>query len=69
MHTLDEIAEQSTQLKRMIDMDGSVLAKEISIDEEDIVQEDPFERDPDTEDFEGYTGNEVASAHNSIMIP
>ena len=62
MHTIEEICSQSTELRRMIDLDGSILAREIPIDEADIVQEGPFERDPDTEDFEGYTGNEGASA-------
>lgn len=62
IHTLEEIVEESTELKRMIDLDGSVLARELPIDETDIVQKDPFDRSPDTEDFEGYTGNEGASA-------
>lgn len=72
VHTLEEIVEQSTELKRMIDLDGSVLAREISINEADIAQEDPFDRDPDKEDFEGYTGNEGASAtqfyHDTVRI-
>lgn len=62
LHALEEVVEESTELKRMIDLDGSVLAREIPIDEADIVQQDPFDRSPDTEDFEGYTGNEGASA-------
>lgn len=62
MHTLEEVVEESTELKRMIDLDGSVLAKELPIDEANIVQEGLFDRDPDKEDFEGYTGNEGASA-------
>ena len=72
MHTLDEITEQSIQLKRMIDLEGSVLAEETSSDEGHFVQEDPFERDPDTEDFEGFTSNEGASAtqfyHNTVRL-
>ncbi|CAD6575943.1 MAG: hypothetical protein ASARMPREDX12_007652 [Alectoria sarmentosa] len=72
MHTLDEITEQSIQLKRMIDLEGSVLAEETSSDEGHFVQEDPFERDPDTEDFEGFTSNEGASAtqfyHNTVAV-
>lgn len=61
-HTLEEVLQESIQLKRMIDLDGSLIARDISIQEEDIVQEDPFSRDPDKEDFEGYTGNAGASA-------
>ena len=61
-HALEEVLEESIQLKRMIDLDGSLIARDISIQEEDIVQEDPFSRDPDKEDYEGYTGNAGASA-------
>lgn len=72
IHTLEEVVEESTELKRMIDLDGSVLAREVSIDEADIVQENPFDRNPDNEDFEGYTGNEGASAtqfyHDTVRI-
>ena len=72
IHTLEDIIERSTELKRMIDLDGSVLAREISINEADIVQEDPFGRDPDKEDFQGYTGNEGSSAthfyHDTVRI-
>ena len=72
MHTLEEIVEESTELKRMIDLNGSVLAKELPIDEANIVQEGLFDRDPDKEDFEGYTGNEGASAthfyHDTVRI-
>ncbi len=73
MHVLEDILTKSTELKRMIHLDGSVLAKETPIDEADIVQENPFGRDPDKEDFEGYTGNEGASAthfyHDTVRIP
>ena len=53
---------KSIELKRMIDLDGSLIARDISIEEDDIVQEEPFARDPDEEDFEDYTGNAGASA-------
>lgn len=72
MHTLEDIIERSTELKRMIDVDGSVIAKDISINEADIVQQDPYGRDPDKENFGGYTGNEGASAthfyHDTVRI-
>ena len=73
MHTLEEIVGQSTELKRIIELDGSLLAREIPINEADIVQEHPFERDPDKENFGGYTGNEGASAthfyHDTVRVP
>lgn len=62
MHTIEDVVEKSLELKRMIDLDESVLAREIPIAESDIVQSDLFDRDPDQEDFEGYTGNAGASA-------
>ena len=72
MHALDDVVLDSIELKRMIDLNGSVLAREISIDGTDIVQRDPFARDPDKEDFAGYTGNEGASAtqfyHDTVSI-
>ena len=72
-HTLEGILQESIQLKRMIDLDGSVIARDISIEEEDIVQEEPFSRKPDKEDFEDYTGNAGASAthfyHDIVRDP
>ena len=72
-YALDEVLQQSIELKRMIDLDGFLLARDISIEEENIVQEEPFSRDPDKEDYEGYTGNEGASAthfyHDTVRRP
>ena len=61
-HAIEEVLQESIELKRMIDLDGSLIARDISIEEDDIVQEEPFARDPDEEDFEDYTGNAGASA-------
>ena len=38
------------------------LDKGIPINEKDIVQDDPFDRAPDEEDYEGYIGNAGSSA-------
>ncbi|KAL9043571.1 MAG: hypothetical protein Q9214_003247, partial [Letrouitia sp. 1 TL-2023] len=40
---------------------SSPLAKDITLDEEDIIQSNSFKRAPDSEDYEGYTGNEGTS--------
>ena len=61
-HELEEVYEKHISLKQMVDLDGHLLAQEVDLDEGTIVQEDPFERDPDAEDYEGYTGNAGASA-------
>ena len=71
-HDLGDIVLKSTELKRMIDLDGALLAREIPIDVADIVQVNPFNRDPDKEDFRGYTGNEGAEAtqfyHDTVRL-
>ena len=62
MHAIEYVTDKHTELRRMIDLEGSVLAQEIYVDEADIVQSNPYQRSPDEEEFEGYTGNEGASA-------
>ena len=72
MHAIDYVTDKQTELKRMIDLEGSVLAQEIYVDEADIVQANPYQRSPDEEDFQGYTGNEGASTthfyHDTVSI-
>lgn len=72
IHAIDYVTDKQTELERMIDLQGSVLAKEIYVDEADIVQSNPYKRSPDEEKFEGYTGNEGASAthfyHDTVRI-
>ena len=72
MHTIEDVTDKQTELKRMIDLEGSVLAQEIYVDEADIVQSNPYQRSPDKEEFEGYTGNAGASAthiyHDTVSI-
>lgn len=62
-HALEDVIEEHLSLKRIVDLRGHLLARNVAINEEDIVEEDPFDgRDPDREDYEGYTGNAGASA-------
>ncbi|CAO1599663.1 hypothetical protein XANCAGTX0491_003378 [Xanthoria calcicola] len=61
-HALEDILEGKLALKRIIDLDGNVLAQDLSLDEDIIVQDDVFERDPDDEAYEGWTGNAGATA-------
>ncbi|KAL8712491.1 MAG: hypothetical protein Q9220_003339 [cf. Caloplaca sp. 1 TL-2023] len=65
-HEMEDVLEESISIKRLIDPDGQLLAEDVGIDEDMIIQEDPFERDPDDEDYEGWTGNEGASATHWI---
>ena len=72
IHAIDYVTDKQTELKRMIDLEGSLLAQDIYVDEADIVQSNPFKRSPDKENFQGYTGNEGASAthfyHDTVSI-
>ena len=57
--------ETELRLLKVFEMDGKEIATNVDLDEEDLVQEDPFKDEkPDDEDFSGYTGNEgVTSTH------
>ena len=72
MHAIDYVTDKQTELKRMIDLEGSVLAREVYINEADIVQGNPYKRSPDKEQFNGYTGNEGALVthfyHDTVRI-
>ena len=71
-HALEEVFNTSLYLRTFYRADGEQLATKVTIEEADIVQEDLFDRDPDKEDYEGYTGNAGASAthiyRNSCII-
>lgn len=61
-HELEELYDTSLRLRTFYRANGQLLAKGIPIKEMNIVQEDPFDRAPDSEDYEGFTGNAGASA-------
>ena len=71
-HELDDIYDTSLTLRTLYRANGQLLAKGIPLKEIDIVQEDPFDRSPDSEDYEGFTGNAGASAthtyRNSCIV-
>ncbi|KAL9119935.1 MAG: hypothetical protein Q9187_003512 [Circinaria calcarea] len=71
-HKISDVCDSSIQLKVMLNADGSKIGQDITIREDDIVQENPFARKPDDEDFSGYTGNEGVSAthfyRNSCLV-
>ena len=46
----------------MFTMDDKELATDLDLDEDGVIQEDAFERDPNDEDSEGYVRNAGASA-------
>ena len=62
-HDIEDVMEESLSLKRVVDLHGHLLARNLALDEETFIEEDPFDgREPDREDYEGYTGNAGASA-------
>ena len=62
-HDITEVCHDTLTLKRVVDSNGVRVAEELSIDEEDFIEDSPFDdRAPDDEDFSGFTGNEGVSA-------
>lgn len=64
-HTILDIDEKSILLRSIVAIDGTKIVENVKIEEEGVIMmedenEDPFEGDPDDEDFEGWTGNEGA---------
>ncbi|KAI9712170.1 MAG: hypothetical protein M1812_007008 [Candelaria pacifica] len=49
-------------LQHVVELDGSEVAKELTLGEYEIVQKDPFAKGPNNEDFSGWTGNEGTTA-------
>ena len=54
---IEEELESTLKLTLVVEASGSKIAGGVPIDQEDLVQEDLFGREPDEEDFEEYTGN------------
>ncbi|RDL31044.1 uncharacterized protein BP5553_09833 [Venustampulla echinocandica] len=72
-HELTEEYEKSISLLRVIDSNGTEVAKNMTVDHDGFLHEEFFEDiDPDDEDYSGYTGNEGVSAthfyHRTIAI-
>lgn len=71
-HPIIDVVDETLRLSTVVQNDGSPLAKDIILDEEDIIQSNPFKRAPDGEDYEGYTGNEGTTTthyyHNSCLV-
>lgn len=61
-HIIEDIIEDTLSLIRVIDTDGKIITIGLTIVEENIVQPEPLDRDPDEEDYEGFTGNADAEA-------
>lgn len=67
-HAITEEVERSTSLQKVVDLDGTEVDRNLTFDEENFIQSDPFDHeDPDDEDYSGFTGNEGVSQHTSIV--
>jgi hypothetical protein len=68
--TYGEASEAHTTLKSIVTTSGLPVTSRMSIDVEDILQQDPFDRDPDSEEEGDFTGNESTPAvhryHDSV---
>lgn len=61
-HSIGDEIDSSLSLEHVVDLDGSLRLADVDITEDDIIQLEPFEgREPDNEDFQGFTGNEGAT--------
>ncbi|KAI3329455.1 hypothetical protein HD806DRAFT_287663 [Xylariaceae sp. AK1471] len=60
-HAIEECIDSELAAKFIYDLRGNEVMSSITIDESNILQEDPFGEDPDEEDYEGYMGNYVAN--------
>ncbi len=61
-HKIEDVCSDETFLRKVIDRQGSVVAERLKIDDTQFVQHGVFKREPDDEDYSGYTGNEGVSA-------
>lgn len=63
-HLLHEVYHESLRLKKVFDICGNLMLRDVEIDEEqEIVQNIRFaEAKPDNEEYEGFTGNTGAQA-------
>ncbi|RDW89730.1 hypothetical protein BP6252_01762 [Coleophoma cylindrospora] len=65
IHEITDEIDCSINIQCVFDLDGTIVAKDILLDEDLFIQTDPFEGiDPDDEDYSGPTGNEgVTTTH------
>ncbi len=60
-HSIIDECDDEIILTKVVDVSGAVAGQKVRIEEDDIVQAEPFACTPDDEDYEGYTGNEGVS--------
>ena len=72
-HEITDICEETTVLKRVVNLTGSEIATDVRIEECDIAQPDPFANRPDKEDYSHSTGSDDVTAthyyNKSVRCP
>ncbi|TVY39810.1 hypothetical protein LSUB1_G005264 [Lachnellula subtilissima] len=73
IHEITDEIERETSLKKVVELDGTQIAKELPFDEETFIQTDALaDVDPDDKDYSGFTGNEGVSTthfyHRTVAI-
>ena len=62
-HFIEEELDREVSLRRVVDLNGDLLVQGVPTSQSRLLLEfDYDDREPDDEDFEGYTGNAGASA-------
>ncbi|KAB8224116.1 hypothetical protein BDV33DRAFT_227489 [Aspergillus novoparasiticus] len=61
-HRIDYLIESSLTLSHVVDSGGIPVGRDLPFPNDMLIQTGVFDRDPDKEDFQGFTGNEGASA-------
>ncbi|KAL7628616.1 hypothetical protein AAE478_000131 [Parahypoxylon ruwenzoriense] len=56
-HWIDTVVDNKYDLKMIFDLEGGRVASNMDLDLDQILQEEPFQGEPDKEDYEGYMGN------------
>ncbi|KAI2618492.1 hypothetical protein GGR54DRAFT_158036 [Hypoxylon sp. NC1633] len=56
-HELDFVVDRSNKLKAIFELTGNRLTSDVEFDEDDILGEDPFDDEPDEENYTGFMGN------------
>ena len=58
VHPMDDVTDSSHSVETLFDLEGTVVAKELDLAEDDLLTDTYFE-DREGEEDRGYTGNEV----------
>lgn len=67
-HHISEVYETHHKLKTVRDLEGVVVASEMGIEEDDMLDPDAFEDMVGEEEYEGYMGNSVRALPSGLCL-